>query len=124
MSLKVAIVAPWFRSLAHVYGRMLADAGHEVTVISSPRHFEPGYDLVNELLISRGDHARVTAGRVREAGRCIRSSDFALIEETSDPIFWGLSRLARKSYLMIHDARPHDEASGFTARQRAMRAAL
>jgi glycosyltransferase involved in cell wall biosynthesis len=119
--LRICIVVPWFRSLGQIYGRALASAGHRVNVITTDRHFEGDYGFVPEVVLPARGGGRPRWRELRDAHQRVRVADICLIEETSDPLFWSLTQVARHRALMVHDARPHDWASQFTVRQRMMR---
>ena len=110
--MRIAFVAPWFRTLAHLYGRLLQEAGHEVLVVTSDRHFEDSYGFCDEVAapVLGVDPARATAAvlRARRAVRAFRP-DVVVEDVLSDPRWQGAGGRARR-VLMLHDPRPHDDS--------------
>lgn len=103
-------MSPWFRSLAHLYGRVLEASGHQILVATSDLHFSPGYNLCDEVVAPvRGrSRARSSAGivRVRHAVARFRP-DVVLEDPLTDPRWLGCAMSSPRS-AMVHDPQPHD----------------
>jgi glycosyltransferase involved in cell wall biosynthesis len=102
--------APWFRSLAHIYGRGLTKEGHEVLVVTSTKHPEPAPSLVTELVCPARFYDPHRIRSVWDAERAYRRfrPDVVMTEQTTDPMFVALAQRMHPDILLVHDAKPHD----------------
>lgn len=109
--MRILWLAPWFRSLAHIYGGGLALEGHDVQVITSNKHPDPAPAVVEELVCPKRPYDKRWPEAFVEAERLYRRfrPHVVIAEEFTDPIFALLRRRMRPQWLVIHDASPHDE---------------
>jgi len=107
---RVLWFAPWFRSLAHIYGRGLTSNGHEVLIVTSTKHPEPAPSLVTELMCPAKFYDPSWIRSAWDAERAFRKfrPDVVMTEQTSDPMFVALAQRMHPQMLIVHDARPHD----------------
>ena len=123
--MRVLWLAPWFRSLANIYGRGLTVEGHEVQVITSSKHPQPAPSLVEELVCPkkpydpRWAHALVDAERIYRRFR----PHVVIADEVTDPVFTILVQRMDPQWLVIHDALPHDQTHELHGLRKAIRAA-
>jgi len=109
--MRVLWLAPWFRSLANIYGRGLTTEGHEVQIITTRKHPEPAPSLVEELVCPKRPYDPRWAASFVEAERIYRrfQPDVVIADEVTDPAFALLVQRMRPKWLVIHDALPHDQ---------------
>ena len=107
---RIVWLAPWFRGLAHLYGSELVMHGGEVLVVSTFAHPDPGSPLVPEIVGTPFIKDPRGIGFMRQATSKIRAfgPDVAIVDETWDPRFLLMARLAPRRLIVIHDAQPHD----------------
>jgi len=123
-AMKILIVSPWFRTLAHLYGRVLRDrGGHDVLVLASDRHFEKGYGLCREIPFGDDElnplavtRRRRIAGRIREFG-----PDVMLSEPLQHPAWLTVLPTRTRQVLMLHEPDPTREMHAMDWRRRAVR---
>jgi len=108
--MRILWIAPWFRGLAHIYGRGLSAQGHDVRVVTSCKHPAPGPPLVEELICPSKPYDPGWPRSLSEAGRFYRTfqPDVVITDQFTDPVFAFLARRMQPSCLVIHDAVPHD----------------
>jgi hypothetical protein len=110
--MNVALLAPWFRTLAHLHGAELVKSGHDVRVLTTDAHMQASYRLVEENVVPArlrsvaGARGAATLWRVSGAPR----PDVAILDETWDPRFLAAARRADRVIVAVHDAVPHDNA--------------
>lgn len=108
--MRIAFVAPWFRTLAHLYGERLQSAGHDVLVVTTDRHFQDGYALCPEAVIHvHGTSAATSTRGIAALRRDVRrfSPDLVVEDSFTDPR-WLFTGTPRARWMMIHDPAPHD----------------
>jgi glycosyltransferase involved in cell wall biosynthesis len=122
--MKVLWVAPWFRSLANIYGRGLTDEGHEVQIVTSAKHPEPAPTLVEELVCPKHSFDPQWIRSALEAEKLYRSfqPDVVLTDETTDPTFVLLAQRMHAQLLVVHDDGAHDHTHELHGLRRALRA--
>jgi glycosyltransferase involved in cell wall biosynthesis len=107
--MRVAIIAPWFRTLAQIHGRALQGQGHQSLVITTAGHFQPGYGFVDEVVLpARLKDPSWPQQWLAARRRLARwRPDLVLVDQTWDA---RLSAFARPwaSAVLVHDAVPHD----------------
>ena len=107
--MRIAFLAPWFRTLAHVYGAGLERRGHEVVVITTPGHFQPGYGLVREQLISSRLRTLDWVAPWTRARRALAmwSPDVVLLDDTWDFRFQALASPYPYA-VVVHEPNPRE----------------
>lgn len=108
--MRIAFVTPWFRTLAQLYGHRLQQAGHDVLVVTTDRHFQDGYALCPELVGTIRDEGLTASTRViAELRREVRrfAPDLVLEDSFTDPRWLGTGN-PRARWMMVHDPAPHD----------------
>jgi len=105
--MRILIVAPWFRTLAHLYGRLIVGAGHDVLVVASDRHFEAGYGFCNEIVLGGLENVVRTGSTTLQTAREVRrfSPEVVLEEPFGHPKWLVLPPKARR-ILMLHEPDP------------------
>jgi glycosyltransferase involved in cell wall biosynthesis len=108
---RIALVAPWFRSLAHIHARALQQFGHDTLVVTTDAHFESAYGYARELVLPRQLRPPTWVGRWRKLLRAVHDwrPDIVILDETWDVRFLPLAR-RYPTLLAIHDPDPHDDA--------------
>jgi glycosyltransferase involved in cell wall biosynthesis len=108
---RILLVAPWFRTLAGAWAEPMRAAGHEVLVVTSPRHFEQRSAGEPEIVLAQSPRSVAGIKEFRQLARTIREfrPDVVLADELRDP---RLLALAPRTPLVVvvHDAQPHDAA--------------
>jgi glycosyltransferase involved in cell wall biosynthesis len=119
--MRIALIAPWFRTLGQVYGRALSQQGHDVLLVTTDGHFQAGYGWVPELLLPARLKAREGPKAWMAARRRLRAwrPDAVLQDQTWDVRLAALGRGAPRA-LVVHDAAPHDSLHVPPAWQRAV----
>ena len=109
--MRILWLAPWLRSLAHIYGGGLALEGHDVQVITSNKRPDPAPPLVDELVCPKRPYDKRWAQAFVEAERLYHRlrPHVVIADEITDPMFALLRQRMRPQWLAIHDASPHDE---------------
>lgn len=122
--MKVIVVAPWFRSLAHLYGRSLRQLGHDVLVATSDRHFEAGYDLCEEVVLPFSAGTRAMAAQLGPARRRVRrfDPDVVVAEPFHHPVWLTLLPRARPQLLMLHEPDHRRDRPDLDRKRRAVAA--
>lgn len=108
--MRILFVNPWGRALARVYCDELVRLGHDVSLVTTERHFERQEPRPYELLVPgapRQPSSWPGVARVLAAARRFRP-DVVVAEEFHDPRLLPLMRLAPVATL-VHDDAPHDE---------------
>lgn len=107
--MRVLWVAPWFRTLAGVWAEPLRAAGHEVLVVTSPRHFETRSAGAPELVLEHGPRDRAAWPELARTVAAVRrfAPQVVVADEVRDPRLLALAPRA-PLVLLVHDARPHD----------------
>ena len=123
--MRVLWLAQWFRSLANIYGRGLTIEGHEVQIITTSKHPEPGPPLVEELVCPKRPYDPTWAHTFVQAERMYRRfrPDVVITDEVTDPAFAVLVQRMRPRWLVIHDALPHDHTHELHGLRKRIRAA-
>ena len=105
--MRILIVAPWFRTLAHLYGRLLTNVGHEVLVIASDRQFEAGYGFCDEIVFGGLGNSALTGNRIVRTVRAIRkfAPEVVIEEPFTHPRWLPLPGNTRR-ILMLHEPVP------------------
>jgi glycosyltransferase involved in cell wall biosynthesis len=123
--MKVLWIAPWFRSLAHIYARGLTDEGHDVQIVTAAKHPEPAPSLVEEVVcpMSSFDPRWLrSAFEVEQLHRKFRP-DVVMMDETTDPTFVLLAQRMHAQFLVVHDADAHDHTHELHGIRRSVHAA-
>jgi glycosyltransferase involved in cell wall biosynthesis len=120
--MRILIVAPWFRTLAHLYGRLLVNAGHDVMVVASDRHFEAGYGFCDEVSFGGKSHSMLTGGTIVQTASEVRrfSPEIVLEEPFNHPRWLAVPRNARR-ILMLHEPVPGRDSVPLDWRRRLVR---
>ncbi|MDQ1689489.1 MAG: hypothetical protein QOK42_2464 [Frankiaceae bacterium] len=119
--MRIALIAPWFRTLGQVHGRALARQGHDVLLVTTDGHFQDGYGWVPELLLP----ARLKSARWPSAWATARRQlrrwrpEAVLLDQTWDLRAAALAHGAPRA-LVVHDAGPHDKLHVGAAWQRSV----
>lgn len=105
--MKILIVAPWFRTLAQLYGRHLADSGHSVLIVTSDRQFEDGYGYCDELVVDNQRSFPKTEYAAWKIAKLVRDfgPDIVLEEPFSHPK-WLMLTIGMRRILMLHEPVP------------------
>jgi glycosyltransferase involved in cell wall biosynthesis len=110
--MRIAFVVPWFRTLAHLYGRLLVNDGHQVLIVTGENHFEDGFGFCEEILAERGSASPV--GQLRnfaEGRRRLHEFDpHVVIEDVFLDPRWLMIAPKTQRIVMVHDPSPHDTA--------------
>src|SRR6185312_8099473 len=88
-------------------------------VLTTSRHYEPSYGLVEEVAI--GSHRTAAGSRdTMRAARIVRAwcPQVVLEEQTGDARFLALASISGQRILLVHDAVPHDATETRSARTR------
>lgn len=110
--MRILWIAPWGRALARVYLDAVRDAGHQVMLITTGRHYEKpteqrGYErLLTGIPRQPSSWPRTVA--VLRAARRFRP-DVVVTEEIHDPRLLPLVG-STPTATIVHDDQPHDES--------------
>lgn len=110
--MRVVIVAPWFRSLAHIHGWLLHEAGHDVLVVTTDRHPEHPPPTVTEVVVQKPGFPRSVLKLASLRSLVGRFDPQVILEDVvDDPIWLLVAPRSVPRILLIHDAIPHDQAN-------------
>lgn len=110
--MRVLLLAPWFRDLAHVHAAALASVGVTTRVVTTASQPYPRDATASELVLPPGLRSpSVVWTFLRAAWQVWRFRPHAvLLDDCWDPRFALLARRCSRRLVLVHDARPHDEA--------------
>jgi glycosyltransferase involved in cell wall biosynthesis len=110
--MRVVILAPWFRNLAHVHASLLEADGNTAWIVATGSQPYPLAGKAQETLLSpRLRGGGVLRQFVRTAMEVRRfNPDAAIVDDCWDPRFAALALLCPRRMVLVHDAFPHDDA--------------
>lgn len=117
--MRILLLAPWGRALAAVLASGLREAGAQVLVVTSPRHYEAAADDPNVLVVTGSARRPSSWPTTVAALRTARAfdPDVVVAEEFADPRLLPMLRLAPLA-VMVHDDAPHDQTDTAPWRRR------
>lgn len=117
--MRILLVAPWGRALAAVLATGLREAGAQVLVVTSPRHYEATANDPKVLVVTGSARRPRSWATVVAALRTARAfdPDVVVAEEFADPRLLPMLRLAPLA-VIVHDDAPHDQTETAPWRRR------
>ncbi len=108
--MRIAFVWPWFHNLAHNYATLLEDLGHQTTVFTSQKHWDPVENSKRNFIIDEFKPFSVFQQSKDVFSRLENfSPDLIFFEESFDPRFMNLILRTKVPYTFsVHDPKPHD----------------
>lgn len=123
--MRIAILAPWFRTLAQLHGREIERLGGKAIVLTTPSQPDSEFGFVEEILLPAEVRTTRWLFPWAAAKRAVKrfAPDLVLADESWDLRFTALAG-SRGRISAVHDPQPHDLAQRRTLGKRlAARAA-